>query len=629
MQGVLPVLQTIDLDGSGPTPEQQAVALLTIIVGLAAIAFIIARAQYSGLPDALQRVKADLRGGRAAADLTPVYLDREQAQDHATVRDVTLGVLDDERPDQASFRGAAAEVRSELAKTWVPVLTRLPESMRRLLGLAVATFLFGLVGVSTEWVLTVLSAEPRAAQPTNWPGLVVSESAAIAGNLAGAIGAVPGADLAVALALTLGLTVGKWLFTHWYVLVLVLVAGGVGLTKLESEVNDTAYSRWRGFPAPAVVARLSAAVAVGIWVLSLGAVGLGRWLISDAAGTQAGTAVAAVAILTLLGAASIRLVRRRHRLRVRARSWWTGVQAEPLFAGVRTVTLAGAVLAGLFLPAYVVLALVAAPTVGAALLAAHPVVQALVGSLLLTGLAAVALQARAAWGDIGAAVRQTAATRAVRVAVVAGGLPVAVVVLVYTLVAGLTKSIPLGIATGVVAGVLARGGALLLIRARYRAGQYSRSNRHAQRVVVEGAMLDTREGEQAYIRLNGSTELLHPDREAIAETAADLAAQLVTDGDAEPTVAEWHAQFAFDAGVIDIAETRTKLRERARKKLYTPLRKGANRVPEEAIEEALEELPEQYREEIVDDQRRRGYIRQDGDYVRLRKDPYAARRVSR
>jgi len=197
------------------------------------------------------------------------------------------------------------------------------------------------------------------------------------------------------------------------------------------------------------------------------------------------------------------------------------------------------------------------------------------------GVAAVlAWQAREAWGDVQSALAITLARQQIRALVVGTGLPIAVVGVTYALVSGMTQSIPIGIGAAVGAGLLARTALSLVTRVRYRAGMRNPTDYPARRVVVEAAPLQTRDGVQEYVRINGDTELLHPHREQLLDDAAAVATALVSeDEDVEKPISAWHAQFAFDIGITDPNETEAKLVERPRKHLYTELRSNGGVSP--------------------------------------------------
>lgn len=73
--------------------------------------------------------------------------------------------------------------------------------------------------------------------------------------------------------------------------------------------------------------------------------------------------------------------------------------------------------------------------------------------------------------------------------------------------------------------------------------------------------------------------------------AAVVAAGLVDEGEALPTIAGCHTMFAFDVGLIDLEETLWKLTERTHKPDFHPIREPGVMVPYEHLADELDDLP--------------------------------------
>lgn len=627
----------IDLTTPSATPAQRLLAWVVIALAILAIAYGVYRTYYTGLPRALQDAKADLRGARADTTLQSAYLAVEQARDAATVRRALQAALDGEADGQATLRGAAGSLRRELAATWAPLLVRLPPLARRVIALAAAVVVFGAVAVSTEVLLTLLQTATPGVHPARWPVLAVSETSAVLGRAASAVGALPLAGGATTVLLTVGLTLGTWLYQHWYVSAALLLAAAGLVTWADRRIDDDPSGRWvASLPAPVQVARLGAVAVLGMWAVVLGGIGIGRLAGSPAVGVAYGLYAAGIAGGTAVGLGAAVCWRHRDRIRVAPQRWRQATGRQQTYLLVRAGTLALAAVIGPLVPVYMAVAATKVPTLAAAVIAADLPIQALVALVVVLVGVLLAWQAAAAWGDVRRALRITIALKQVRSVVVLGGAPMLVVAVTYVLVAGLTKSIPIGVGAAVAVGVLVRAGLTLVTRAKYRAVHISRSRPAARRVVLEAAPLTTRDGDRLwYCRVNGDHELLHTDRDVLADDAATVAGALVTDGEAPPTIAESHAEFAFEYGITDPEETVIKLNERARRHLFHELRANGPRVPVDRVAEETEDIPREVvdveavasgerPEELADAEASRGTIAVGEEYVELRHDPYSA-----
>jgi hypothetical protein len=616
---------TIDLDLAETTPAQRLFAWLVIGATIITTLYLLYRTHYAGLPERLKRAKADFRGARADTTLQSVYVPRDVARDEGRVREIVHSVLDEDPPDQPTLRTAAGSVQRQLAETWMPVLARLPPAARRVLGLAVVVVVFGLVAVSTDVLTGALQTSSPNTQPAKWPALAVSETMAVVGELGGTVGGLPGAGIVWALVVLVGVTAGSWLYTHWYVVAGGLLAGGVALYHLDQQLEPGAETRWiRSLPQPGEVAR---AIIFGIgtlWLITIGSVGIGRVSgPNDAAVTYGAAALAAAGTMYLL-AGGVAVYLNRDRIAALPERWESATPLQQRYLAARGVTLAFATLVAPLVPVWVGVALTKTPTLLGAYFGADIGVQ-LLGAVAVAGVASVlAWQAQAAWGDVRSAVRITAAHSSTRSVALARGVPYIAVAVTYALVAGVLNNIIVGLVAAIAVGLLAREAVALLTRARYRVSVRDTSPTAAQRVVIEGAPLETRDGDvQWYIRINGGTELLHPDREHVADDAVTVATQLVDDGTSPVTLSECHAEHAFEHGTGDPEETVAKLDQDVRQTVFHALREHGDQVPNEHIDDRVDDVPEP----IVDARLRReeyrlGNIARDDQYTTLRNDPY-------
>lgn len=621
----------IDISVPQTTVEQRILAYIVIGVAALAVAYGLYRTHYTGLPKSLKRAKADLRGARADTTLTTTYLDAEAAADPGEVRAAVDAVLD-RTADDPTTRDAANSIREELAKTWVPKLEGIPRIARRIAGLALVVLVFGAIAVSTEAFVRVMTASTPGVQPLRWPILAVTQTAAVIGQAGDAISTVPVIGTLWSLGFALAILVWEWLFTHYYVVALALAGGAAGLTWLDRELEGAADAQWvDDLPEPGRVARLGAGTVAGLWGITLVGVGMGRMAGPPSLGVRYGLVAAATAFAVFLILGIAGLVRFRESLpTLRWRSLDTRTRQ---YLAVRGATLGLAAIIGPLVPVWVGIGLTKLPTLVGAFLAADAPIKAVVLLVGFGAVAAIASQAREAWGDVRQALTITAARQEVRGSVVASGVPIAVVGTTYVLVSGLTKSILLGVVFAVLSGLLARTAVQWLTRVRFKATRMAGGDpTPARRVVIEGAPLETRGGaRQDYLRINGSTELLYPDRDELASDAVAVAGGLVEEGDAPATVSEWHARFAFDVGVTDPDETAMKLYSRAAKRVYHAGREHGPMLPREHIDEEIGDLPDSVArldgaDAFFDREERHSNIRIRDDYVEILDDP--RRRIS-
>jgi len=684
MDGFQLLQNGIDISVQETTPGQRLLAWTLILAIAFVAAYLLYRTQYRGLPSRLAKAKADLTGARADTTLQSVYIPQDVAENPDRVAEIVNSVLDDDPPDQPTLRGAAGSVRTELAQTWAPRWLALPPAARRVLGLGAVVLVFGAVAVSTESLLSVLETSEPQTQPEQWPVLAVTETLAMLGTAAGWIASAPGADVVWALALTAVLTVGTWLYTHWYVVALVLFVGSTLLIWLERRLPDThrlwaiarvqrgtksaralanylgdserseqlvpdsaqtetlpvaqrslyadsetpppSSVRWlRSLPRSGQVARVIIVAMLACWVIGLVSVGIGRVAVDPNERAVRYGAAAMLAAASVFGlAAVIAVARNWDRLAAVPRRCQRATPRQQTYLIARAAVLLFTTLVSPLVPVYIAVGLTKFPRLIDAYLAASAGIQAL-GAVVILGIAVgLAYQARAAWGDVRSALRISAAQTSVRGAVAAQGAPIVVVGVTYALTAGLFRSIILGVICAVAAGLLARQAISLLSRARYRVSMRDRSPQPALRVVVEGAALETRDGDREwYVRVNGGTELLHPDRERVVEDSVAVVSQLVADGTTAATLSEWHAEDAFEYGVTDPAETKRKLFEDTRRVIFRELRKHMGTVPTDRLEDRLADIPDPiverrfYREEYG-----LGTITCGDDYTTLERDPY-------
>lgn len=617
-----------DLAVRETTPQQELLAWVVVVIGIVLVAWRLYRSYYAGLPKSLQRAKADLRGAREDSALQQVYLTADEASDPDRISETIRALLDGDGVEQTRNRHALESIRYELASTWAPYIERVPVLVRRLAVLAILVTGFGGVAVSTDVLIGMLTASSAGLNPVQWPGLAIGQSLAVVERIGSLLGGFPPAELLYSLLVVVVLTLGEWLYTHYWVASLALIGGTVALAYLDRELAADEHSQWvDALPEPVQLARVGGLGVGVVWGLMLVGIAAGRLAGPAERGVTYGAAAAVGGLLGVIAVGAALLYRNRDAfptLRVR---WSDATMTQRAYLSVRAVSLGLAALVGPLVPIWGVVALTKAPRLLGALADASLAVQALVVLVVVGVVAVLAKQAADAWGDVRAALQISAARQQVRTAVLLGGVPIVVVAVTYTLVAGAVNSILLGIVAGIVAGIIARTALSAVTRTRYRLSLWERSAPVAQRAVIEGGPLETRDGTQEYLRINGSTELLHEDRETLVAAGTDVATALVDDGRAPTTLPEWHARFAMEFGITDSEETVLKLYERVRKHTFQPLREHGQRVPEDHIRQQVREqfgdVPDDVFETLLHrEEFRRGNIRRGEEYVTLLNDPY-------
>lgn len=622
------MIASIALEDPGSGIESTILALFVVLAFIAVVTLVRYRADFSGLPDSLQRAKSDWTGAKAAADFRTLRIDAEADFHSDRVREEIAALFDEDyTPSRPTVLGASRSARSAIREAWSPWLGRLPWTARRLFSLAAWVIVFGLVAVSTDVVLSVMETGGGGLHPLAWPGAAISETQAVLGTVGSIFGSVPGFELAWALLVSFGILLYQSLFEHWLISGALLCAAGAVLTVL--------YYRWDAterdsiaLPSPRNVGIGAVGGITAIWLSTLVAIGIGRRLGDAQTGVLFGTAIVFVVLLGVVATGGMFAVYRRRQILATWRGFRAAGRVETAYAMVRVAGLVLATLVAPLVPVYVVITLTKLPTLIAAWWASGILVK--IGTIVVGSGTLVLLGkwAKPALSELREAVTDALARGAVRAAVMTQGLPLLLVALAYALFYGFVgdsslQSILLAAVLAAGVGLIAQRAVIALRRAQYRAAFWGRESTPASRALFEAARLEDRHGrEQFYLRVNGETELLHDERGAVADAGARVADGLCSDGEAPSTVAEWHAKFAFEVGISDVEETRQKLRERVRRKALTPLRKSSPREKTWWRDE-LSEFPEEIREERLGDLQNARVIEVGRDHVFLRNDLYA------
>lgn len=623
---------TIDLSTSGPSTGQKVVAFIVILFGLSYTVHRIIRSQYSGLPESLARRKADLRGARADADLTAVYLTANDAKQPGAIREAALKAING-NSDGPTMQTAASRLREELVRTWAPRWEHIPKSSRRIGSLAIAVFVFGAVAVSTEVLIGFLSTSSPGFNVGRWPVVALSETGAVIATAGDGVSSLPVISSIWSFVFAFAIILWESLYTHYYISGALLAAGAAAIALFEKKGKLQGTPRWiQSVPSPERVAKSGSIAVSGLWLLTLIGIGIGRTSGSHSLGVKYGLVMGGTGALVGMVYAGVVSYQRRHAFWDLIHDVTSASEDEQAYLLIRGVTICFAAAIGPLVPVYIAVALTKAPILIREFLAASIGMQLVVVFGGLAVLAAFLSEAKDAWGDVRQAFTISTARQQVRGTVVVGGVSIGVVAATYVLVSGLSKSILAGILAAIVAGLIAREGVRTLVRVQYRAkGLRSGGPTPAERIVIEGTPLEDRAGDREYyLRINGGTELLHPDQAGVVEACERVVEDLITIGEATPTVEEWHADWSFVGATGSFEETENKLVERSRKRTIVPLRKHGHRVPVEHLNDELGDIPDHIadvdpksHDRLFRPATRKGILRVRDGYVELLNDVWA------
>lgn len=615
-----------ELSTPSTTPQQTLLALVVLAALFAGVIILGYRARYSGLLRPLARRSSTLSAAKADATYSTLRLGGDTDFQSWHTREKLRQLVDpDGEVDRPTAGDALGEVRRSLAEAWLPVIMSIPRPARWLVSLAVNVSVFGAIAVSTDLILTFLRSEPRPTQDiTAWPGVAASQSATVVELASALVLTIPGADVLWSVLFTVAVITWTTLYTHWYLIAALLLLGAAVVTVLDRRMDETAERINSDLPAARAIARTLGGGALAVWLATLVGIAFGRRLISNPTGVKIGLATGALA--TLAGVAYLGMTY-GHRA-THAREWWLAMRERSQEAQLLTLCrlgwLAIAAVVSPLLPVYIVVALTKLPTLLAAYLSAAPEVQVAIAIGVAAVLGVLAASARDAWADVHASLVELASHQQVKTVVFAGGMPLIAVAAGYVIVYAFVQSIMLAAALAVAMGLLVRGVYILALRVKYRVpGGGEVSATPAGRVVIQVAELVDDTGESHYYaRVNGDTELLAPDSEALVDTLCDVGDELTTTGEVPATVEEWHARFAFNSGITDPEESRKKLREKVRKPLFLQLERSDRLAHWDRLARRLDKFPSDIRKRRVDKEIYLGNIQERGEHLELRNNPF-------
>jgi hypothetical protein len=570
------------------TPQQRLLAYLVVALILAGAAVVLYRLRYVGLEEGAREVRA--RVETQLAEQTPgsvrIMSDEDLAPRRKDIQAAfaSAGAVE----ETTSLSAATGAVVDAVAEASAPVAARVPPFARRLLGLALLVLTLGILGVSTEAVVSALQTESSLDPIHLWPGAALRDTVAILDRLA----SLPVVGVLASLVVASAILLGQWLFEHYWVVAALLVVAAVRLATASDRPTDS----WTAadLPTPQSVASWVIGAVLGGYALVLLGAGVGRGLADETLGRQVGAGIALLLILTFVAVAGVYSVRQVRPLIADIRD---ADGEERLVIGSRVLGILVAGVGAPLLPAWGLTALLSLPQVVTAFATASAGIKATALLVVLLLVGGLALAARDAAGDLRDALDEALARNGVRVALGARALPVGVLGLVYIVGVGFGAPAVAAAGLALVAAFLVRGLWALAQRVRRRAQVRPDTDPGVERVVVHAYRLETPAGTQWWARVNGEP-VAHPEQSTAVDAVLDAARDLFVDGDVHPSVAGAHAEELREEGVAEIEETERRVRSRVRELAEGRVRSEGMIERDELEAELAERYPESiWREE--------------------------------
>lgn len=613
------LLQTeaIDLSTNQVTQGQLALAALLIVFGVAIVALLSYRLKFTGLTEEQVRQKRALIGQRE--EKTPGSI---RIPSSANVRELRADIralfdengASDAGSDRVTVRQALRSVANEVRTAMLSRTEGIPQLAVRVAEVALALLITGgltVVSVQTFREVFILRGD-----------LSLADAFELAANTAGdfintgieALGLFPGADFIWALALTISIRVAQWAYSNPLPIAAVLFVFAAAVTVLAyrdvADVEGVRIYESRRSLLWATATRLFviwAAGAIPAAIVSIVAP-------ADIAGLI-GLAFAMAPII-IFAEHSIAVL--RFRMAVITDEIGASSPATLVALLVRRAALGLAALASPLIPIYVAVLITQGKLAAVLTAFAQGSVEVQLLAVLLVGLAvaAVAVTAREAWPELKAGLSETTSRQAVRTALWTRAAPTVVFVFAYFVGVGFTKNAVGGIAAGLLGAIVAYALATLAKRARYRASLIESEPSRASRVIIQAWTLTTADGEPRYFATVNTEELAHDDREELVDTIIAVAEQQFAGDEVHKRVEHEFARDMTRFGIVDIAETREKLRGFVEDECRGVITKHGLAVDEDVVEERLDRYPEAIWNSVVTQRVGRGELRiRNGEYV--------------
>lgn len=558
---------------------------------------------YYKLPDELADNKRALRhslGGQTPRSLRIGSLE-ELWNRRDAVRELVAGDRDRASDDASvTISEAAGLVHTELLNSWSEKTESVPRLSLRFAEEAVALLILGVLAtVSIETFQSVFSTgggmDVAAALETAQESLHTFATTGL-----DALTAFPYAGLLWSLAFAYSMLLAEWVFFNPWVVIGLLIVLAVVVARLEQHVPEVAEFEI------VTESRRSIALSVAgagllVWLAGVVPATLGSLVGVGRLGSIAGLAAAGVVLLGLAYFA-VGILRYHVGQLSRAVDGASRLAIAGLF--IRRAGLGLGALAAPLIPAYAVYILVTVrlPAIIGAFLDGSPGVQLLVLVSVVVAIGMALVQVRDVWPDVRLAVAESLSRRAVRTMAAEKVFPSLVFAFLVLVGTGMEMGVIMSVSVGLSAAILARVLGTNYLRLRDWVDNRESEPVTASRVVFDAYTLRTADEDNRplyYVRVNGEA-VAACDVDRVTDAALETAAELFEDGETEPRIESIHAENAMEFGIVDIEETRKKLRTQTRN-----IVKHADRSGDAAVDDVQEtlsdEVPEPVWREWVDD----------------------------
>jgi len=613
MMGGINTLLQADVAGRGQLLITATVVLL-VAAGVLAIKL---RQPYAGLPDELRENKRALRhsfGSQKPRSLrvTSVAELYERRDDICKIIDGSLDRVSDE--ESVTLSEAAGLVHTELLKAWSEKATRIPRLSLRFAEEAVAILILGAAAtLSITTFRRAFAAGKGASLLVALDSLQQYLKTGVSTGIDG-LTAFPYAGFIWDLAFAYSILAAQWVFDNPWPIVVLLAALSVTLVYIDRHAPEVeefeVLTESRRSLTLATLAVFALVWLAGVVPATTGAV-LGFPAIGSAIGLLFAGSIFALACY--VGYSTLRI--RIKRLVILAEG---ETRLELIGLLLRRFGLGVAALFAPLIPIYAIHILVTGrlAAIAGAWLAGSPGIKLLTVVVVLVALGAAAVQVRDVWPDVRLALSESISRRAVRIIGAQKVFPA----LVFTFLAlvGIAMSFPgvLTIGIALSATIVARLLGSNYLRLRDRLDQYEPDPATASRVVIDAYTLRTADSTfnpLYYARVNGEA-VAATDPETLTNAIVVVAEELFKHGQADPSIESAHATNAMQYGIVDVEETRRKLRTETRDIVKYAYREGDCGV--ENVKETLsEEVPEPVWRQWLDEKMGKGKIQiRRGDY---------------
>lgn len=582
------LLQTIDLSTGAPTAAQRLVALVLVAVFFIVLAIIRYRFQFAGLPDDQRRQKRALHGQRQDQDPSTLRISR--GTDLEDVRDQIRALFDaDDTVDvdePVTPTQAVGEVRSALAMSYRDLTAGIPRLSLGMLFEAILIFVFGSVVVlPTAYFVALFSGGDGVT--LGWLlDQAVSITTTVVATGVDLFAAFPFAQMLYALAVAFIVQTATAVYQAPAASAAVLALGAGVIYYLERRTGGV---EWTWYDSHLAMVSVGVMAGFGLWLIGVIPAALGAALGVPTLGAVVGFLFATAVFLLVCYEVAYNLLFQLSALIDEELG-----KLPMLYVVVRRASAVLAFLLAPFALAYLVASVTSGDLAGVvgALLSGSITVQALASTIALAFLVGLGLQTRDAWPEVRAALRETLARKAVRVALFRRAIPFGILLFAYPLAIGLGMNAILAFMVALLAAILARLLWSVFQRVRYRASFMDTNSRSASRVVIQAYQLRTADDDPVYLATVNTTDLAHADQEELVDEIVEASEELFETGEVSPSVEQAFAEDLFDYGIVDVEATEQKLERKAEETVEHQLAENGGQVEVETMHEELERFPE-------------------------------------